>query len=188
LSLRIPAHLRAQIDEKVKETGTNTSHVVETLLMEALAERNRGEGLFRDAATLKYGHDLARILLCIGDAMQTIGDLALFTKQGKGRPGAWRADPWAFDQAVRAAQMVLDYARPEGELVEPPPVTDEERASKFWETSYRYFLDHSPLDHLRLALAREPAPTLSGGDPFLIFGLQRLAAELNDDDQRNDEK
>ena len=36
LSLRIPAHLRAQIDEKVKETGTNTSHVVETLLMEAL--------------------------------------------------------------------------------------------------------------------------------------------------------
>src|SRR5262245_17221691 len=36
LSLRIPAHLRAQIDAKVQETGTNVSYVVETLLTAGL--------------------------------------------------------------------------------------------------------------------------------------------------------
>jgi hypothetical protein len=54
LSLRIPTHLRAQIDEKVEADGTNLAHAVETLLMEGLMfERLAGTALRFDHAALE---------------------------------------------------------------------------------------------------------------------------------------
>jgi hypothetical protein len=53
VSIRIPAHLRDQIEEKVRETGTNLSHVVETLLMQGLLfDRLAGTALRFEPAAL----------------------------------------------------------------------------------------------------------------------------------------
>jgi len=90
--------------------------------------------------------------------MEWIGSTAFLAANGQHPQKRWNLSPYAFDQAIEAARLVLDHARPEGVVVPPEPVTEAERRNKFWELSMRKYLDFPPLDGLRNALNGEPAP------------------------------
>jgi hypothetical protein len=160
LSVRIAKSTHDELSRLARAGDKSVTQTVERLLERALRDEQLSADILEPVLALKFGPDVARVLLAIGEAMASVAASAFLTKatnEDLRRGHYWRTDPWSYDQAVKAAMLVLDHARPKGDIVAPPPVTAEERASKFWPMSLRQSLDDPPLDDLRRALNGEPA-------------------------------
>jgi hypothetical protein len=111
LGLRVSGTLKQRIDDAARKTGRTQGQEAEARLERSFHD----EALLPQLLELAYGPHLAALLMLMGDAMRaTSGSLEAME--------TWDADPWVFDQVVKAAGQVLDAARPSGE----PPISIDE--------------------------------------------------------------
>ncbi len=108
--LRLPDGLRSRIEKSAK--GRNVSINAEIL--------GRLERSFEIEDRLG-GPKVAKLVSTIGIVMGSTGErTATFLDGSKTYDqGEWLAVPYAFDQARRAANAILDYHEPKGPIVEP---------------------------------------------------------------------
>ena len=68
------------------------------------------------------GPQVVELIEMIGTVMKSTGAHAGFTESGKlTNQGEWLALPYAFDQATKAANAILEHYRPPGKIVVPKP-------------------------------------------------------------------
>src|SRR5205814_1986016 len=73
-----------------------------------------------DVLELRFRVPLAGLLMAIGSAMdESSRAAALFSQSGKRDCQSWANDPFAYDQAIRAANSVLEAFRPKGDPTRP---------------------------------------------------------------------
>jgi hypothetical protein len=109
--LRVLEPLRAQLSKAAKAHGVSMNAEI-TRRLERSLERDDWLG----------GQRVAALVEAIGTAMRVTGENAAFIATGRPREdGAWLDQPYAFDQAVKAAQAILEQFRPMGEIVIPEP-------------------------------------------------------------------
>jgi hypothetical protein len=145
LGVRVTPKRKREIEAAATKSGRSLSQEAE-LRIERSFER---EDLFIEALMLQYGPCLAAILLLIGDGMHAAGTSAGFisnrTLEGS---QDWLNNPYAFDQAARLANTILEAFRPQGIATAPDHALDglgegmantllDEAASGLWRTSDR---------------------------------------------------
>jgi len=121
INARIYADLRRELEKAAGKNDRSLSEEVAVRL-----RRSRGLTFENDqalpATLAAYGLGLGALLLMIGCAMHETGAMtgfgATFTLEGSAN---WVDAPYAFDQAVMAADHILEKARPEGESIPPAP-------------------------------------------------------------------
>ena len=112
--LRIPEAGRARLEKAAKARGISMNA--------ECVERLDSSFQFEDRLG---GPRLVELIETIASVMRTTGEVAAsFTNDpNTDDQGKWLAVPYAFDQAVKAANTILEYHRPKGPIVEPklPP-------------------------------------------------------------------
>jgi hypothetical protein len=104
--LRVPEDLRHAIEKAAEQRGLTLTGEIVTRLRESLERETKMEGLFDDPNTFALGELVA----------------ATMAETGRSIAGAfippipWYDQPFAYDQAVRAATFVLNELRPYGEI------------------------------------------------------------------------
>jgi hypothetical protein len=111
MPLRIPEALRARIERAAKKTGNSmNAEILERL-----------EGSFSIEDRLG-GPVLMDLIETVASVMKSTGQIAGFHETGKlTNQGQWLVLPYAFDQATKAANAILEHHRPPGEIVVPRP-------------------------------------------------------------------
>ncbi len=111
MPLRIPEALRARIERAAKKTGNSmNAEILERL-----------EGSF-DIEDRLGGPQLIELIETVASAMKSTGQHAGFLETGKlTNRGQWLALPYAFDQAAKAANAIIEHHRPPGKIVVPKP-------------------------------------------------------------------
>lgn len=116
LGLRVTPELKAKLDSAAKDSGRSQSQEVELRLEQSL----RSEGTLYDALDLAYGRELTAVVLTLARALHFSGTrtafVSKFTEEGIEK---WMSNPYAFDQAISAANVVLEAFRPEGKVEVP---------------------------------------------------------------------
>jgi hypothetical protein len=116
LKVRMKEPLRAAIESAAQQHGISMNAEAVARLDQSF---DRGD-LLPEVMALAYGREVAGILMLMGRAMASTGPHAGFlgspTIEGSQR---WFSDPYAYDQAARAAHRVLEALRPEGEIAPP---------------------------------------------------------------------
>lgn len=130
-AMRITPDLRDKIVARAEATGRSITQEMEMLLEQGL----RDEDAFKGTVARMYGRQFGGVLLVLARAMYLAGSESLRGRESLRTPRAgvaeevvagWLREPWAYEQAVRAANTVLEAYRPEGEFVLPPvPVGSE---------------------------------------------------------------
>ena len=116
LGLRVTPELKAKLDSAAKDSGRSQSQEVELRLEQSL----RSEGALYEALDLAYGRELTAVVLTLARALHFTGTrtafVSKFTEEGIEK---WMSNPYAFDQAISAANVVLEAFRPEGKVEVP---------------------------------------------------------------------
>lgn len=116
LGLRVTADLKSRLEQAAEASGRSQSQEAE-LRLERSFEK---EDLLPEVLSLAYGRPMAGILMLLGRAMHDAGSssgfASTFTLEGSLN---WFDDPYAFDQAAQAASRVIEFLRPQGDIVEP---------------------------------------------------------------------
>ena len=116
LGLRVTPELKAKLDSAAKDSGRSQSQEAELRLEQSL----RSEGALYDALDLAYGSELTAIVLTLARALHLTGTRAVFVEDmTKVEVKDWMLNPYAFDQAVRAANVILEAFRPAGKVTVP---------------------------------------------------------------------
>ena len=111
LKLRVKEPLRAAIERAARHRGISMNAEMVRRL-EQTTQRDERLG----------GPRVASILETVATAMRTTGEHGAFVATSKRHhEGAWLDHPYAFDQAVKASQAVLEAFRPDGKIVVPVP-------------------------------------------------------------------
>ena len=164
IKLRLKEPLRARVEAAAAERGVSMNAEMVDRLDRSFDQPEMKIGLLAEVMTLAYGPKLGRIVEALAKAMATVGRHADFVVTSRHQSGerreAWLDTPYTFDQARKAAELVLEAVKPEGEIVPPAPITAEERQSKFFGLSGRSRLDIDPLQDLTKALAGAPVSSL----------------------------
>ncbi len=109
MAMRITPKLRDQLVARAEAKGRSITQEMELLLEQALSTEE-----------MLGGKDIFAILMIIGRAMRETGTTAgfssTFTLEGANR---WLLNPYAYDQAVKAAAAVLEAMRPPGNIEMP---------------------------------------------------------------------
>jgi predicted transcriptional regulator len=109
LSLRVTPQLKAKLDAAAAETGRSQTQEIEFRLEQSF---DRTELIF-DAVKLAYGAEGAGLILLMARAMFDAGRLSGFKNGPAKLPGSrWVDDPFAYEQAQKAAATVLKGFRP----------------------------------------------------------------------------
>ncbi len=133
LTFRTRGALRDQLEEAANDAGRSISEEVEYRLIRSF---DRVDEEFGSAAL--YG-----IMKAAAISMQVTGESAMGARLDAAT--AWLDDPYAYDQAVKAAQKILEAFRPEGEIKPPKtlrfvggkPEEDAERTELFKDFAER---------------------------------------------------
>jgi hypothetical protein len=120
LGLRVTPALKKNLDAAAEQSGRSQSQETE-LRLERSFDR---QGLISDALELAFGREAGGLGLAVTAVMNVAGRSAAHWKaEGTGVPRekrvAWIDDPYAYDQAMRAAIAMLEQARPEGDPAAP---------------------------------------------------------------------
>ncbi len=108
--LRIPEAQRARIEKAAKSRGVSmNTEIIERLERSFEIEDRLG------------GPKVAELVETIGIVMRSTGEHTAFFVDGSKThdQGEWLAVPYAFDQAVKAANTILEHHRPNAPIVEP---------------------------------------------------------------------
>ena len=116
LKVRMKEGLRAQVEAAAQDHGVSLNAEAVARLEQSF----RDQRLMVDAMQLVYGPQLADLVLKIGDVMKAVVEFKPFNLK-VGDQDAFD-DPWRYDQMVQAARYVLDYFRPNGDIVPPRQV------------------------------------------------------------------
>lgn len=117
LGLKVGFSIKARLEAAARENGRTQSQEAEVRLEQSF----RQEDLLAPALRLAYGPEIAAILLIMGREFARNGRIGAVISQG-GDPEArqlWQSDPYAYDQAVRAATTVIETFRPPGNPMLP---------------------------------------------------------------------
>lgn len=107
LKVRMKESLRVQIEYAARAKGVSLNAEAAARLEQSFDHRP-----LHAAVELAFGRELGGMLLLIGQAMAMSRDLPkLFEVHG--------AEPWSYDQMVRAAEVMLEAFRPT-EAISPP--------------------------------------------------------------------
>ena len=116
LGLRVTPELKAKLDSAAKVSGRSQSQEAELRLEQSLKS---DEGFYK-ALDLAYGRELTAVVLTLARTLHFTGTrtafVSKFTEEGIEK---WMSNPYAFDQAIRAANVVLEAFRPEGQVEVP---------------------------------------------------------------------
>jgi hypothetical protein len=113
LGLKVTAQTKERLDREAKKNGRTQSQEAE-LRLERSFERN---DLLADVLSLAYGRPLAGLLVALGEAMDRAGRLAALLAPCPRED--WFDHPFAYDQALSAAHILLEAARPPGAVERP---------------------------------------------------------------------
>jgi hypothetical protein len=114
LGLKVTSDIKRRIDEAARESGRTQSQEAEARLERSFDHQE----LLPQVLELSYGRQLAGVLLMLGHAMKTTGESAglsaasdspSLTLEGARK---WFDIPYAYDQAVRAADSIFEALRP----------------------------------------------------------------------------
>ena len=128
LGLRVTPEMKQRLDAAAEQSGRSQSQEAEFRL-ERSFDRN---DLLTDTLALAYGRELAGLLLLLGIGLSNAGKVAHGLASHspddrrlaeEWRDGNWRNHPYAYDQALEAARIILDAARPAG--ASTPPAASE---------------------------------------------------------------
>lgn len=116
LSVRISPDLRDQMEKAAQQFERSLTQETELRLQLSFAADRH----LTDALDLAFGPQLSALLLLIGRVMNTTGRSAGFSATNT-LEGAedWISNGYAYDQAVEAANAILEAARPEGDATPP---------------------------------------------------------------------
>ena len=125
LGLKVTADVKNKLDGEAKLNGRTQSQEAEARLDRSFHHQD----LLSEVMELKYGSQLAGILMMIGAAMGRAGRVCeVYSQIGVNPRKHWADIPYAYDQAAQAAAGTLERLRPQGEIAEPsglgPKVTD----------------------------------------------------------------
>lgn len=112
-STRLRPDTKGALEEAARASGRSLSQEVERRLRRSFEEDEKIERLFG-------GRQTFAMLQTLATALKTMGVHAAFVRsrvlpEGEG----WLSDPYAFDQAVRAANTILEAFRPPGDPTPP---------------------------------------------------------------------
>lgn len=117
LSTRITGALRDQLKRSAAKSGRSLSSEIEHRLRASFDYEARIEGIFGNR--IIYG-----MLRAAGSAMATTAEQAARVVKGARREAKddshWLDDPYVFDQATKAARVILELFRPAGSPARPP--------------------------------------------------------------------
>ena len=119
LGLKVTSDIKKRLDDAARASGRTQSQEAEARLERSFDRQE----LLPQVLGLTYGRQLAAMLLMLGDAMKATGEIASASAV---RPSAllegtqkWFDIPYAYDQAVRAANTILEALRPAGDPQSP---------------------------------------------------------------------
>jgi uncharacterized protein (DUF1778 family) len=118
LSVRVSPELRDQIEKAAQQSGRSLTQETEIRLQASFAADRH----LMDALDLAFGRQLAGLLTLLAHVMRQAGRSAGFRSTNT-LDGAedWMLNAYASDQAIAAANTVLEAVRPEGDA--SPPAT-----------------------------------------------------------------
>ena len=119
VGLRVSGDMQRRLERAAKKNGRSiNSEIIERLERSFEFEDRLG------------GPKVAELVETIGTVMRSTGEhAAFFVDSSKTHDqGEWLAVPYAFDQARKAANTILDYHRPKGPIV-PPKVSPNDLAA-----------------------------------------------------------
>jgi hypothetical protein len=106
LGLRVTPELKRRLDDAAKHSGRSQSQEAEFRLERAFDR----DDLLSEAMSLAFGRELAGVLIAVGTAMGWARP-----NVRRNPPEKWVNNPVEFDQAVRAANHILEALRPPGD-------------------------------------------------------------------------
>jgi hypothetical protein len=116
INVRMREGLRAKLEQSAKRNRESLNREI----VDRLERSFDRQELLVDALTLAYSSRLAGIILALGKAMDDAGTVAgLATIRSVG--DHWYTDPFAYNEAIVAAAVVLRALRPRTEYVPPSP-------------------------------------------------------------------
>jgi len=115
---RLTAELRKKLDEATARSGRSMAQEIELRLERSFETQE----LLTNVVSLAYGEHVAGILLMVGLVMDQTGRSAAYWAMANRKHtdvplediDAWPEQSFAFDQAIRGAIDVLEWARPVG--------------------------------------------------------------------------
>ena len=100
LGLRVTTEMRAKLNEAATASGRSLSQEAELRLEHSF----KSQDILMEALDLAYGRHLTALLMILARAMQEAGTRGVFISQWDTEGCEdWLSDPFAYDQAVRAA-------------------------------------------------------------------------------------
>jgi hypothetical protein len=167
LSVRVSPDLRDQIEKAAQQSGRSLTQETEIRLQGSFAADHH----LMDALDLAFGRQLAGLLTLLAHVMRQAGRSAGFRSTSPNTlEGAenWMLNAYAFDQAMEAANAVLDAVRPEGDASPPAHLATAV----------------NPLPGLNLDPADSFIPYLVavayGGSASISDNLKRIGAEVRE--------
>lgn len=126
ITLRVRDATREALGRAALENQRSLSEEAEFRIERSFAR----EDLLADAMELRYGSPLAGKLYMLGEAMRRAGELGGWYASGRTLAGFrdWFTIPYAFDQAARAANYIIEKLRPPGDIwaqSEPPDLAED---------------------------------------------------------------
>ena len=113
LGLRVTKETKRRLDAAARASGRSQSQEAELRLEHTLND----EKSVLDVLELMYGRRWTGLLLMLACAGQLTGTRGVFVSQWNLQGGEdWLADPYAYDQMVRAVNFILEAFRPEGPI------------------------------------------------------------------------
>jgi len=117
LGLRVTKETKKKLTDAANASGRSQSQEAEFRLEQTF---NATQSLF-DSLDLAFGQHWTGILLALAQAAQLTGTRALAVNKWnfEGCEG-WVEDPYAYDQAVKAVNTILEAFRPKGDVSAKP--------------------------------------------------------------------
>jgi hypothetical protein len=155
LGLRVTRETKRRLDDAATASGRSQSQEAELRLEQSFeAEKIALSGL-----DLRFGRHWTGILLAIAQAAQNTGTRALMVSRWNFEGCEdWVLDPYAYDQAMRAAVFLLEHFRPKGEA----------KPGKFARSQFHYLPDQA-LEALGEGFAQALLSTRKQRNPKMVL-------------------
>ncbi len=111
VGLRVSEEMRQRLEDAATSNGRSINSEIVSRLDRSFETEDR-----------LGGPGLSTLVETIATVMKSTGGRAGFTESGKlANQGEWLDLPYSFDQAVKAANSILEHYRPPGKIVVPKP-------------------------------------------------------------------
>jgi hypothetical protein len=117
INVRMREGLRAKLELSAKKNYESLNREI----VDRLERSFDRQELLVEALTLAYGNHLAAILMALGKVMESAGKVARLATNPAVGAEPWHTDPFAYQEAMVAAYLLLRELRPRSEFVPPRP-------------------------------------------------------------------